>query len=186
MSIIIGWLVRMGLSQRVAGWVGRLIPLALVFALCGALWVRGEHFKAEAATEHAGRIEDRTKWREAFVAAFVKAWVAKTAEETRTRIAKEKADAIYLEKVEGDRDRAAAYAAANRCVRAATGNDQGRAGRADLPGPGAAAEQPKGAGDLAELVGISRADLDVCTVNSRRLENAVTWAQDYERAPPRD
>lgn len=179
--IPVNWLLKLGLGEKAARLFGWLIPALLVFALCAALWARSEHFRAEAEAAENRLTRQVAEYRDAYRRAFATAWAQKQAEEARTRKAKEKADAAYIDALEDDRDRAAAYAAANRCVRAkADRPDQGAAGATDLPGAGGLAAQPQGAGDLAELVGITPADFNACTVNSRRLENAVSWGREYE------
>ena len=57
---MIGLLTGFGLSQRLASILAPLIGLAVVLALCAALWVRGNHYKdqrdvarAEVAAEEA-------------------------------------------------------------------------------------------------------------------------------------
>ena len=44
---MIGILTSLGLSQRVAGILAPLIGLAVVLALCAALWARGNGYRAE-------------------------------------------------------------------------------------------------------------------------------------------
>lgn len=71
----------------------------------------------------------------------------------------------------------AAYAAAHRLRGPGCPADpvRGEAGRSDLPVPGAGAAQPDRPGGPAELVAVSRADLDRCTVIATRLLDARDW-----------
>lgn len=179
MTIPFAWLMKLGLKERAAKLFGWLVPLALGIALVAVLWGRGERYRADAIEARGALVAQVSEYRATYREAYRRAMMAALVEDARTQRAKEKADASYHARLEGDAMRAAAYAAANRCVRAEGRADPGAAGGADLPGTGAASRQPQGAGDLAELVGITRADLDVCTVNSRRLENAVGWGADY-------
>lgn len=70
--------------------------------------------------------------------------------------------AIY----EAGRAAGAAYADAHRVRASAV---VGPVGRAGLPGANRPSEKHDGAGEVADLVAITAADFDTCTVNSQRL-----------------
>ena len=89
-------------------------------------------------------------------------------------------DALKLD-MASDRRRADDYAIRNRVRRQAA---PGPTSNPDLPETGPAAQGDNGPGDVAELVGITRADFDICTVNSRRLANVHDWALTADRVIP--
>lgn len=174
----------LGLREATARLLAVLLGAGLVLALCGALWARGEHFRAEAA-EARGALKDQVAtYRETYNRTFREHFAAKLAEEARTRGIKEQADADYFDATLAGRDRAAAYAAGNQCVRREGGADPGAAGAGDLPGTAGAAALDHGPAAAEQLgVWISRDDFDRCTANSLRVINAHAWGE--ASRPPR-
>ncbi len=68
------------------------------------------------------------------------------------------------------------YRRANQCVRFTPAKGGGQ--RPDLPRPVPVAGQPESEGENAELVGVTTASFNACTVNSLDLANAQSWAAD--------
>ncbi len=153
---------------------GKFVGLGLSVLL--AVMV-GLHFRNDARTQ--ARLADAraqiSAWKNANAASTAWAKAEKHARETADKARKEQADAKLELAADRGRDAADRYAAANRCVRAEA---SGRGGeRADLSRPAAAPQEPGWGSAAADLVGVSRADFDACTVNTIRLGNAVEWAK---------
>lgn len=184
--MLVRWFVKMGLGHGAAAVVSWAIPAALLIALLGGLWARGEHYRAEAAEGRADA-ESAQNALEAQQAAFRLAYAASIAEHTRLaraaeragQVNKEKADEAYIEGMEAGRDAAARYLAANRVRPESNRTDPGSAGRPDLPGSRPAPGEPEGTGGPADLVAITAEDFGRCTAAAVRLNNAVNWANDY-------
>lgn len=155
----------------------RTYPLqaALIASMClsGWLW----HGKSKA-------IEQRDAWHLAFDAqkaayiaaqkqAEAKAIAAKLAQEAKDEQRRKDADNALKQDLADDRRRADDYANAHRLRREAP---RSAPSVPDLPSPAETASIDHRPSDVAELVGITRADLEICTVNSRRLLNAHDWA----------
>lgn len=158
----------LGLAQRVKGVLPYIGCGLAVLMLCGALWLRGNHYQSqrdkarETVTAFKTAQEAATKW----------ALAEKREKEASQKAAKDTADDKLTTARESGHDATADYARRNRCVRAEVDTSSRRS--ADLPGTPAAAEVPDRAGDDA-LVAVSPADLNICTDNSLRLKNAVDW-----------
>lgn len=146
---------------------------ALIISLClsGWLW-RG---KAKA-------IEQRDAWHLAFdkqKAAYIaaqreaeaKAIAAKLAQEAKDEQRRKDADNALKQDLADDRRRADVYAGRMRC-QAPRSAPSG----ANLSSAPEAPQVVAGPGVTTELVGITRDDFDICTINSRRLQNAHDWA----------
>jgi len=153
----------------------RTYPLqaALIASMClsGWLW----HGKSKA-------IEQRDAWHFAFdkqKAAYTaaqqeaeaKAIAAKQAQEAKDEQRRKDADNALKQDLADDSRRADVYAGRMRC-QAPRSAPSG----ANLSSAPEAPQVVAGPGAVAELVGITRTDLDICTVNSRRLLNAHDWA----------
>lgn len=157
-------LVRLGLTQKVSRLLGVLIPLGLVIALCGFLWLRGEHFRKSADKWH----EATLKWEAAndMATAWARAEVARNqAAFTETRI---KAD-----------DKVATLA-----------DDFVRLGRLRVKtceGGSVTADPASQSADTQSTVGrdspsvvVEAADVDACSVIAARLTVAKEWADDLK------
>jgi hypothetical protein len=169
----------LGVREATAKLLAVLLGAGCLIALYGALWARGEHFRAEAATAKATADRQAAAYRETYNRTFLQHFKAKLAEEARTRGIRENADHDLFDATLAARDRAADYAARHQCVRAqAAGADSGAADRGSLPGAAGAAAQPDGSAGsgVAELgVWISRDDFNRCTTAAVRLRNAHDW-----------
>lgn len=168
----------LGLREATARLLAVLLGAGLVIALCGALWARGEHFRAEAA-EARGALKDQVAtYRETYDRTFREHFAAKLAEEARTRHIKEKADADYFEAQLDALHAGAAYAARNQCVRGPAGADPGAAGAGDLPAAAGSSALDHGPAGPAELgIWIDQADFARCTNTAVRLGNAHWWGE---------
>jgi hypothetical protein len=105
--------------------------------------------------------------------AEAKAIAAKLAQEAKDEQRRKDADNALKQDMADDRRRADDYANAHRLRREAP---RSAPSVPDLPSPAETASIDHRPSDVAELVGITRADLEICTVNSRRLLNAHDWA----------
>lgn len=164
------------LTSKIFG--GLSIALAL---MCGLFWMRGnawEHAAGrwkETAGQWKGAYEaQEAAYRAAQDAAKAKALRLKLEQEERDERNRKDHDNALQNTLADDRRRTDDYARAHRVPRQAP-SDLGPAGGTDLPQPAFGAAQPDGAGGDAELVAISADDLRICTVNSRRLQNAHDW-----------
>lgn len=158
-------------------WITASPTHMLIFALCvslaGNFWLyRG---KAKA-------IEQRDAWHLAFdkqKAAYIaaqreaeaKAIAAKLAQEAKDEQRRKTADEHLKQDLADDRRRTDDYARRMR-YQAPRSAPSGT----DLPSGTEAPQVADRSSDVAELVGITRTDLEICTVNSRRLLNAHDWA----------
>lgn len=178
--------------------------LALLLVLAG-LWARGEHYRGQrdvlrdwkaeviqAARDaaHHPKLGEKHVARQVRLlgaavdqvrAAMDKARADQLArvreQERRDEKNRRTHDAILPQRLDEARRRAADYAGRNG-VRGRSdppGFDRVDSGEAGLPEPSFGTAQPDGAGDDAELVAITRGDLDACTVNTVRLLDAQAW-----------
>jgi hypothetical protein len=165
----------LGVREATAKLLAVLLGAGCLIALYGALWARGEHFRAEAATAKATADRQAAAYRETYNRTFLQHFKAKLAEEARTRGIRENADHDLFDATLAARDRAAAYAAGHQCLRPPRA-DSGAAGGSSLPGPAGAATQLDGPAGPAELgVWVSQRDFDRCTATAVRLGNAHDW-----------
>lgn len=127
-------------------------------------------------------IEQRDAWHLAFdkqKAAYIaaqreaeaKAIAAKLAQEAKDEQRRKDADNALKQALADDRRRTDDYARRMR-YQAPRSAPSGT----DLPSTAKTPEVDHRSSGVAELVGITRADLEICTVNSRRLLNAHDWA----------
>lgn len=152
-----------------------LFSLALLFVwLWGRTgWQRAEDWQTAAMAWKQAHHAQEAAYRAAQDAAKAKAMRLKLEQEQRDERNRRNHDEALQQAAADDRRRTDAYAARNRLSGQAA-SDLGPSGGADLPRPAFGAEEPVGAGSDA-FVAISRADLDICAVNSRRLQNAHDW-----------
>jgi hypothetical protein len=101
----------LGVREATAKLLAVLLGAGCLIALYGALWARGEHFRAEAATAKATADRQAAAYRETYNRTFLQHFKAKLAEEARTRGIRENADHDLFDATLAARDRAAAYAA---------------------------------------------------------------------------
>jgi hypothetical protein len=163
------------LTSKIFG--GLSIALTL---LCGILWARGNAWEnaAERWKETAGQWKgaydaQEAAYRAAQDAAKAKALRLKLEQEQRDERNREKHNEALDHALADDRRRTDAYAQRNRVQRQAA-SDLGPAGGTDLPRPSFGAAVDNGSGDDA-VVAIPERDLMICTLNSRRLQNAHDW-----------
>lgn len=152
---------------------------ALVLALAFAAWQWHGKGRALAALEaeqlaHAGQIE---AYRAAYARALAEHNALKLAEEARTAAIKDKADAVTPLRRESALAASQRYSDDNR-VRECPESDSGPAGGADLSGPAAVAGSAATGREAAAMVAVSRAAVDICTLNSADLQTAVEWARE--------
>lgn len=145
-------------------------PLVLAIVALAAstalLWHNGAGWRAKAETCGKGRAADRASYVAAQVEATRIATEAKRATEAKQEAARKEAD-DKLETARSDASRRLA----EWMRRQAVGGPQRRA---DLPGTTETAQVDHGAGSDAYVVGT--ADLEICTENTVRLQNARKWA----------
>lgn len=103
--------------------------------------------------------------------AEAKAIAAKLAQEAKDEQRRKTADEHLKQDLADDRRRTDDYARRMR-YQAPRSAPSGT----DLPSGTEAPQVADRSSDVAELVGITRTDLEICTVNSRRLLNAHDWA----------
>lgn len=116
--------------------------------------------------------------------AKAEALAAKEAADRRNRERKDQSDDNLKAVLSDSRRRADNYARAHRVPRKRSPEIGDRRIEADMPRPAFGPGEPQGAGGEADMVAISRADFDTCTVNTERLENAVKWAAELEPVAP--
>lgn len=149
-------------------WQAAVIALLLALA-----WTW--HGKSKAIEQRDAWIIAFDKQKAAYIAAQkeaeANAIAAKLAQEAKDEQRRKDADNALKQDMADDRRRADAYANRMRC-QAPRSAPSG----ANLPSATEAPQVDNGPGDFAELVGITRTDFNVCTVNSRRLQNAHDWA----------
>lgn len=151
-----------------------VLGILLTFLWGRAGWNSAERWETVAGIEKNARETLEAAYRTASDTARANALAAKTAQEQRDERNRENHDHAYRESLTDARRRTDAYARAHRVSGQAT-TDLGSSGGPDLPRPAFGAQEPDGAGDATVMVAISRADLDICTENSTRLQNAHDW-----------
>lgn len=180
--------------------IGLFAALAL-----GMLWLRGSHYRDQRdelrewqgevisatreAAHHPRLARDQVALQirnmglsldrivEAQEAARALAEAAKQERERRDRDNKRKHDDALPGQLADARRRADAYFDRHRMhLDQGPASVAGSAERPDLPSPAFGAEEPDRSGGPADLVAITRADADRCTVNSVRLMDAQEWA----------
>lgn len=155
------------LAKPLAKWLGIGLAFALLFAHNRRLdYLRGQHKAAHAATI--------TKYRDAQARATDIALAARLAVEFQTRQLAERTDDAHDQLQVAGRDAVARYAAAHRvrpiCLKDETGQTN----------PAALLLDPaidSGPGETADLVAVSRPDLDQLTQAALRAATAQRWAQ---------
>lgn len=126
---------------------------------------------AEKASHEVTKVQYRQAQRDATVIAVQ----LKTATEARDKARKERADAQLAQDRTADRRSADLYKRAHS-VQSYCSTAGGARGDADRGGPGAPTQVADRPGGTSELVVVGHRDFDICTVNSRRLQNARDWA----------
>jgi len=189
------------------------LGLGLFAALAmGLLWLRGSHYrnqrddlrawKAEVVTAtrnaaHRPRLaEDQVALQianlglsldrvvDAQQAARAAALAAKAEQERRDAENKRKHDDALPGQLADARRRADAYFDRNRLRGEGPPTAGSGAQRPDLPSPAFGPQEPDGPGAADELVAITRSDLNTCTANTARLQDARQWAIDAGLVPP--
>lgn len=160
---------RLTLPQWLRGALPYIGGAALVLAILWALWARGDHwrdkYQAASARIEAGKLN------------LARLMIEKAAIEKRQaaitgRIDDETKPARETALAAADR-----YSRANRCVRS-TGPVSAASGAGDVvSGPASAAGGVEASPAAAELVAVSRADIDACTLNTVNYGLAVAWAR---------
>ena len=166
--------------QALLGLVARYpLQCALVASLClsGWLWMGRRDAIAERERQVASLERQVTAWKDANAKAREWALAEKKLREARARANKERTDANERTLTTASLSAADRYARANKCVRAESPDRLGP----DLPGPAPDPQGPVGDDPEPDLVGISRADLDACTVIHSRLTVAREWALDLQK-----
>ena len=154
------------LAKPLAKWLG----IGLAFALLAGWAMRVDHLRAQHKAAHAATIKN---YRDAQALAKDVALAARLADEFRTRQLAERTDDANDQLQVAGRDAVARYAAAHRvprCVASAAGQTSPAA----LPGNPAI---NSGAGEVADMVAVSRADLDDLSKGALRAATAREWAQ---------
>ena len=170
--MLIGLLLRAGLSQRLAKLLGIAIPVVVAIALLGALWARGNHYRGQRDDAR----EQVAKWKAANEAATLWAIAEKAAKETAATTGKDIANDNRRTVQAAAASAGADHRRANRCV--LHNPAKGRFERTDLPRPDSAPGQFAPEAGNAELVAVDPASFNACTVNSADLNNAYEWGQD--------
>lgn len=173
----LGWVI----GGRAIGAIPSLIRryplrLALIVLLCLSGWLwwgknRAIEQRDEARAALARQIEAYRAAHDIAVAAHT---ARKQAEDARLAALKEKTDAV------AKANRLAALAAARNYaerMRCESKAGEGVAGRADLSGAATDAGRAEARRAAAELVAVSRADIEACTLNTANLQAAVDWAR---------
>jgi hypothetical protein len=149
----------------------RWLHMGLLALACALLWVRGSHYR-----------DDRDQWKLAFnnqkaayvaaqEAAKAKAIAAKLAVEAAYSAKAKEADHVYQTALDRAKRASDAYVARMR-TQGARGASGGTAAPAQSDGP----ESPDRPGSDAELVAVTRDDLEIMVENSVRLKAAHDWA----------
>lgn len=146
---------------------------AIVALLLALAWTW--HGKSKAIEQRdvarAEVVSQRYKFEQAQQEAEAKAIAAKLAQEAKDEQRRKDADNALKQDLADDRRRADVYAGRMRC-QAPRSAPSG----ANLSSAPEAPQVVAGPGVTTELVGITRDDFDICTINSRRLQNAHDWA----------
>jgi hypothetical protein len=198
------------LTSRLGRFIaGGVIALLII----GALWARGSHYKGQRDNLQAwqGEVTQATRdaahrpklavknvaqqvrylgkgiddFRLAMATAKATALANKLAADRRNEDRRKESDHALDQALPEYRRRTDDYARAHS-VRGKSGPasvDRSDNGGRDLPSPAFGAEELDGAGRETGLVAIPRADLDICTANTLRLENAVEWAKALSEGP---
>ena len=154
-----------------------LLIVALCVSILGNAWLfRGRQAaRVSAAKWEIAYDKQKTAYELAQKQATAEALSVKLAQEAKDEQRKKDADYALKLDMAHDRRRADDYAASH-WVRYQAPRDPSSS--ADLPETPAIAEVDHGPGDTAFVDGIaiSRVDFEICTVNSRRLDNAHNWS----------
>lgn len=147
----------------------------LVVALCVALWARGNHYRGQRDEARTALKDQVAEYRRVYAETFAKQWAAKMAEDTRRTNVKTEADNATEPARKSALASADAYAAAHRVQprQADPGNAQG----GNLSRAPAAAQRPAEPATGTDMVAISRADFDACTLNTADLNIAYQWGR---------
>lgn len=159
---------------------------ALVLAvLVGALWLRGNSYRNQRDEARVALTEQVAEYRRVYNETFARHFAAKIAEDARLQSLKTEADNATAPLRQAALDDATRYRDAHRCVLApAARTDPGGAVTSGLSSPATdpgSAAQPAAP---AELVGITTADHDACSLNTADLWVAYRWAQGLNPPAP--
>jgi hypothetical protein len=171
-------------------WVTGSATHLLIVAFAGALlWGAIERRSAQdqgrrADTAENGRKADRRAYETAQAAATAQARAAKLAEDTRLSTLKDAADHATQPAHSAALDSADRYAASHRVLRCDGAPARGASGGTDLPGATPAPGSANASAAPSDMVAISRADLNACSLNTADLGVAYGWAQSLEKTTP--
>jgi hypothetical protein len=166
-----------GLLPILARWrFGLSIAAAVaVFGLIVASW----HYRHAYHAEKALRKADRAAYAAAQSEATIIAKRALDATEARYRSKANEADKSYRAELADARSAADRYIAGHR-VRSTFASS---AGRAPSSAEGDRAGSPDRAGTAPDMVAVTAGDIQVCTINTTRLEAAREWALGLKISP---
>lgn len=150
-------------SAKIIAALGVLTLLSLSVASC-------EHRRANRLSVALETTKVAYRTAQASAEAYAKANKARV--ETANLKRKERSDEALFTARTADRARTDQFIAANR-VRCQAA--EGPRGNADLPPTPTAAEVDHRPSGVAELAAVAPKDLHICTVNSRRVQNAHEW-----------
>lgn len=156
----------MPLLRKFAPWLG----IGLAFALLAGWAMRVDHLRAQHKSAHAATIKN---YRDAQALATDIALAARLANEFQTRQLAERTDDANNQLQVAGRDAVARYAASHRVPRCVASPASGT-GPTALPGD---PSRDSGPGDVADMVAVSRPDLDQLTEAALRAATAQRWAQ---------
>ena len=158
LPILTRWRLGLGLA-------GILAALGLIAAL--------SHYRSAYHAERALRQDDREAYANAQTQAALIAQAALRAAETRSQIKAKETDHAHESILAKARADAARYIAAHRLRGQAP---QGAASPALASAESGGAQSADRSSGAAELVAVNAGDIDVCTINTARLEAAHDWA----------
>jgi hypothetical protein len=146
------------------------IPIAAVMAALG-LVLALIHYRGAYQAEQALRRADQQAYVNAQAQAALIAEAALRSAQTRYKEKADEADARHETALADARSRASAYIDRMRLKTAAR-----PASTAIASAQGGGAQSAVRSGAAPDMVAISAADIDVCTINTARLEAAREWA----------
>lgn len=143
---------------------------ALIVAVLALGWTW--HGKSKAIGQRDAARAQVALWKDANAKATAWAKAEAARKDQLAETAKDNANAALKPSLAAGQAATARYADSHRCLRAA----DSRGVNADLPRPVPVAGQPSRDGGPDD-VAVTRRDLDICTANTLRLDNAVNvWA----------
>lgn len=155
------------LAKPLAKWLG----IGLAFALLGAWAMRVDYLRGQHKAAHAATIKN---YRDAQALAKDIALAARLADEIRTQQLAERTDDANDKLQVAGRDAVARYADAHRVLPLCL---KGEAGQPNSARMSVNPEGDTGPGETADMVAVSRADLDALSESALRASVARQWAQ---------